>query len=359
MVGGRIKMRVMVSIEHPAWAHQFKSIIHMLKARGDEVLVVAIQKDGDLTLLDSFGIPYVKLGDSTGRNTFEKALIFLRTCYTYSREALRFKPDVLIGRASPMMAFAAFVVHKPHILFEETEISRFSLGMCRLLSTEILTPDNFLGDLGKKQTRLPLVKEAFFLHPNRFTPDRNKLEAYGFDTNEPYCIVRFISWSASHDVNMRGLSAQQMIDCVSTLERYCKHVYITSEAPLPNELKGHAIPLPYDMIHHALYYARLVFSEGKSVAMEAALLGTHAVYINPVQSGATNEIEQRFELIYQFGDANVDLRLEAGLQKAVELLQDADLVELGKRKRAALLDSLLDASAVFIERMDALLPDQE
>lgn len=352
-------MKVMLSIEHPAWAHQFRAVIDMLQKRGDEVLVVAIDKDGDLVLLERFGIPYVLLGNSTGHGVIEKSWIFLRSCFCYTREARRFKPDIFIGRASPMMAVASFFMRKPHIVFEETEISKFSLSVCRLFSTRIITPDNFLEDLGKKQLRLPLVKEAFFLHPNRFTPDKQVLVQYGFDPAQAYCIVRFIAWSASHDVNMRGLSQEQMIACIQTLQNDCPNIYITSEAPLPPELESYRLPLPYDMIHHALAYARLVFSEGKSVAMEAALLGVHAVYINPVRSGATDAIERDFQLIYQYGDADVAQRLRKGLAKAAELLRQPDLREAGYKKRAALTASLLDASAVFVEQMDACLKQAE
>ena len=52
-------MKAMLSIDHPAWAHQFRHIVKMLNERGDEVLTLAVKKDGDTELLDKFGIPYV------------------------------------------------------------------------------------------------------------------------------------------------------------------------------------------------------------------------------------------------------------------------------------------------------------
>ena len=41
--------KVMISIDHPAWAHQFRHIIRMLNERGDEVRTLAIEKDGHQT----------------------------------------------------------------------------------------------------------------------------------------------------------------------------------------------------------------------------------------------------------------------------------------------------------------------
>ena len=47
-------MKAMLSIDHPAWAHQFRQIVKMLNERGDEVLTLCVDKDGDKELLDPF-----------------------------------------------------------------------------------------------------------------------------------------------------------------------------------------------------------------------------------------------------------------------------------------------------------------
>ena len=69
-------MKAMLSIDHPAWAHQFRNIVRMLNERGDEVLTLAVDKDGDTQLLEKFGIPYVLSARSTGKNVFEKGLFW-------------------------------------------------------------------------------------------------------------------------------------------------------------------------------------------------------------------------------------------------------------------------------------------
>ena len=73
-------MKVMLSIDHPAWAHQFRHIVKRLEARGDEVLTLAVEKDGDTRLLERFGMPYVLSARSTGKNIVEKGLLFLGLC---------------------------------------------------------------------------------------------------------------------------------------------------------------------------------------------------------------------------------------------------------------------------------------
>ena len=60
-------MRVLISIEHPAWSWQFKKIIKQIASEGD-ILVLAVKKDGDTELLDDFGISYKCLAGTTGKN---------------------------------------------------------------------------------------------------------------------------------------------------------------------------------------------------------------------------------------------------------------------------------------------------
>ncbi len=348
-------MKAAISIEHPAWAHQFRYIINEINRDG-KTLVLAIDKDGDLKLLDAFGIRYVKLADSTGKNVFEKGFLFLGLCVSYYREVKKFDPDILIGRASPMMAVAAKLAGKPHVLFEDTEVSRFSLRLCRLFSSCIITPDNFLSDLGEKQLRRPIYKELFYLHEKEFSPDRGILRKNGIDDTVPYIIVRFVSWNASHDLGMGGISDRKKIAFVQELRKLGK-VYISSEAELPAELKPYQLRIAYEDIHHILYYASLVISEGASMASEAAILGTHAFYLNEIASGTTEEQERRFHLVRVLHDP--ETRYDTALAEAAELMKDPQLWEKGKEKRKRILAEMPDPNDVFFKKMEEAIGSRE
>lgn len=342
-------MKVMISIEHPAWAHQFHCMIDRLQARGDEVRVLAVDKDGDLELLKSFGIPYTLCAHSTGKNVMEKGFLFVGLCVRYAWEALRFHPDALIGRASPMMAVAAAVCGKPHILYEDTEVSKFSLNICKRLSRKILTPRTFLTNLGPKQERLSTYKELFYLHPSDFTPSREKLREAHFNPDEPYTLVRFVAWNASHDVGLRGLSEKEKLAFLKRLEKYGK-VYLSSERELSPELEPYRLQTPYPLIHHVLAFARLVVSEGATMASEAVVLGTHALYINQIVSGSTQEQEEKYRLLRCFNRG--DDRYERALDAADELLSDPELEQKGREKQRALLADKMDINTYFITCMD-------
>ena len=345
-------MKVMFSVDHPAWAHQFHSIVERLRARGDEVLVLAIDKDGAAELLRSYNIPYVLCAKGTGKNIIEKGWLFFRLCGNHTMHALRFRPDILIGRASPMMAVAAWVCRKPHLLYEDTEVSKFSLNICKRFSSKIITPRTFLTDLGPKQERVDTYKELFYLHPDVFTPDREVLKQVGFNPDEPYVLVRFVAWNASHDVGKHGLSDAEQLSLVRRLEAAGVRVWVSSEKPLSPEMEAYRLRTPYAMAHHVLAFARLVYSEGATMASEAAILGVHAMYVNVIQSGSTREQSERFHLLYNYNDG--DDRYERALAKALELLSDPNLEQEGQEKRKRLLAEKVDINDYFIAETDRL-----
>ena len=345
-------MKAMLSIDHPAWAHQFRNIVRMLNERGDEVLTLAVDKDGDTQLLEKFGIPYVLSARSTGKNVFEKGLLFLGLCIEHSWRALTFKPDILIGRASPMMAVASWVSRKPHIIYEDTEVSKFSLRICKHLTTKILTPRTFLTDLGSCQERLDTYKELFYLHPSVFKPDKQKLRDVGFNPDEDYILVRFVAWNASHDIGRRGLDDQGKIDLVKKLSQYGR-VYVSAEGEVPDEIKPNLLKTPYELVHHVLAFAKLVYSEGATMASEAVVLGTHALYVNTIVSGSTREQCERFHLLYNFNEG--EDRYEKATAQAIELLETPNLVELGHEKQRVLLSEKVDINQYFMDEMDRLV----
>lgn len=344
-------MKAMICFTHPAWVHQFHHIIWRMQKRGDEVLCFVAEKDGNSRLLDSYGIPYVRCAKSTGKNPIEKALLFLKLSAQFSVAALRFKPDIMIGRAAPMLAVASWISRKPHLIYEDTEVSKFSLRICKRLSTKILTPRTFLTDLGPRQERLDTYKELFYLHPSVFTPDRQKLRDVGFNPDEPYMLVRFVAWNASHDIGKHGLSDAEKIALVKRLEKYgC--VYVSAEGAVPDELKGRLLQTPYELVHHVLAFARLVYSEGATMASEAAMLGTHALYVNTIVSGSTREQSERFHLLYNFNDG--DDRYLRAADQAEALLQNPELEAMGREKQQKLLSEKVDVNQYYMAEMDRL-----
>ena len=344
-------MKIMFNVQHPAWVHQFHYIIWQEQKKGNPVRVLVSEKDGDTKLLKSYRIPYVLCSRSTGSNVLEKGLLFIGLCVRFWWEALRFRPDVFIGRDSPMMAIAAWLTRKPHLIYEDTEVAKFSLRICRRLSTKILTPRTFLTDLGAKQERVDTYKELFYLHPSVFTPEKQALRDAGFDPDEKYILVRFVAFNASHDIGLKTLGDAEKIALVQRLSAYGR-VYVSSEGNVPETLTPYLLHTPYELIHHVLAFAQLVYSEGATMASEAVMLGVHALYVNTIKSGSTQEQCSRYHLMYTFCDGDDRYRLAES--KAVELLQMPDLVALGHEKQKKLLAEKVDINQYFMSEMERL-----
>ncbi len=339
-------MRILLSIHHPAWAHQFRYIVKELEKRGHILKVLAIDKDRDLELLDAFGIKYDVISNSSGKNMAEKAMIFLGTTIKTFLVSLSFKPDLYIGRASPMMAINSFLFRKKHIVFADTEHSRFSLFMVRLFSSVIITPDCFKKDLGKKQLRINSYKELAYLHPNYFKPDPSVLSKMGLNENDRFIIVRFISWQAHHDIGQHGFGIEEKRGLVTELEKHGR-VLITSESPLSSEFEKYRITLPPEKLHDLLNYATLYIGEGATIASECAVLGTPAIYVNTLSAGTLDEQEERYGLVYNFCDPKIGQK--KAIEKAVELLQKKDLKEEWQAKRKLLLSEKINVTQFMVE----------
>jgi predicted glycosyltransferase len=344
-----IQVKILLSVEHPAWVHQFKYIIENLKRQGHEVKVVAIKKDVTIDLLNAYNIPYELISEDSGKGILEKGLIFLRTTYNIFRICINDTPDMFIGRASPMMAINSLLFRRPHILFEDTEISRFSLWICKFCSDVIITPKSFTEDLGRKQIRIDANKELFYLHPGYFHPDSQILDLMNLRCDDKFVILRFVAWNAHHDIGHTGLTLNTKRKAIHAFEKY-GHVFITSEKPLPEEFEKYRISVSPEKMHDLLYYATLLYGESATMASECAVLGTHAIFCDFAGRGYTDEEEREYDLVYNF--KLDELSQEKSIEKAVELLQDPDLKEKGREKRERLLNDKIDVTAFmagFIE----------
>ncbi len=321
-------MKIILSIEHPAWAHQFRYVIKELERKGHTFKVVAINKDRDLELLNAFGIPYEIISRSSGKNIVEKGIIFLVTILKIFFISKKFKPDLFLGRASPMMAINSYFFRKPHIVFEDTEHSTFCLFFCNLFSDVIITSTSFKKDLGSKQLRIDTYKELFYLHPNWFTPNPKILDKLGISPQDKYIIIRFVAWNAHHDISQHGI--RDKIRLVKNLEQYGR-IFITSEDVLPSELQPYQIQIPAENLHDLLYYATLYIGEGSTTASECAVLGTYAIYVNTLKLGYIMEESDRYHLVSDL--SSHPYTDETLLIEATNLLKNENFKQETKSKR--------------------------
>jgi len=187
--------------------------------------------------------------------------------------------------------------------------------------------------------------ELACLHPNRITPDEGVLNGLGVDENDKCVIMRFVSWKATHDTGHEGISLENKIRAVREFEKYA-HVFVSSEAELPNDLQQYKMPIAPDRMHDALAYASLLFGESATMGSEAALLGTPAIYLDNVGRYYTRDQEAHYGLIFNFTESENDQ--SRAIEKGVEILKNIDAKKLWKSKRTKMLHDKIDVTAFMI-----------
>jgi hypothetical protein len=342
-------MNVLISISHPAWAHQFHHIIDILKKRGHKVKVLVIKKDKNWEILDQYGIDYTIVGETTGKGKIDKAFILLVTTWRHLVEAIKFKADVLIGRPSPMMAITAFLTRKKNIVYSDTERSVESLFFTKLFSYKILTPMMYRKDLGKKQMRVETFKELFYLHPNYFRPNPEDVRLVGLEPGEKFSFVRFVAWNASHDLGHKGFTNEQKMELIKHLEKYGK-VILSTEEDLPSEFDKYIKKVPHTKLHSVMSQAQLFVGEGLTMAFECNVMGVHAIFTSELSSGAADEMEQRYHLLYSIHDR--ENMIEKTKKKIDELLSKEDIEKVGKEKQKKLLQDKKDFNEWWVDYLE-------
>ena len=335
-------MRIVVDINHPAHVHFFKNFIWEMKERGHQVVVAASQKDLAYTLLQKYGFTYIPLG-CYGNSLFKKLVNLPLLDLKMYNVLKKMNPDILVGIGSIRAAHASLLLKKPCVSFEDTEHATEQIRLYLPFAASVCTPSCYRGDIGPKQVRYNGYHELAYLHPNRFTPNPAVLAELGLAEGDPFIIVRFASWQASHDVGQHGI--RDKVGLVKALEEYGR-VLITSEGALPAELQEYQIRVSPEKLHDLLYYATLYVGEGATTASECAVLGTHAIYVNSLGLGYIAEEDDKYHLVSDFSRrACTD---ETVLAEARRLLQNPDLRKEGKEKGEALVQDKIDVTAFMV-----------
>jgi len=336
-------MKILIDMGHPGHVHLFKNFIWEMEKRGYEIKITARDKEVTKELLNKYNIPYELVGKpSPGKLNLIKEWIYRD--YNIYMIAKEFNPDLLLGVLNPVTAHVGKLLNKPTITFTDTEHAKFAKKITFPFLDVICTPSCYREHAGKKQICYNGYHELAYLHPNYFTPNPAVLTELGIIEDDPFIVIRFVSWDASHDVGHHGILDK--IGLVKELEKYGR-VLITSEGALPPELEKYKIKVSPEKLHDLLYYATLYIGEGATTASECAVLGTHAIYVNTLRLGYTDEEEEKYDLLYTF--SNPETIETDVLKKATELLEDPELKAKGKKKREKLLEEKIDVTAFMVD----------
>ncbi|MGH2536626.1 MAG: DUF354 domain-containing protein [Candidatus Promineifilaceae bacterium] len=338
---------IIVDVTHPAHVHFFRPAIRRWQAAGVEVVLVARAKDVTLELLELYGLEYQVLSAARkGPAGLARELL--------EHEGRLFRLLRKAHAAAVLEIAGTFIVHAarlsgtPALVFYDTEDAGLSNAITYPFATRVITPRAYRGDIGRKHVRYNGYHELAYLRPGYFKPDPAVLIEAELEEGEPFAILRFVAWEASHDIGRHGLSADDKRRLVAEVAAHGR-VFISSEATLPAELEPYRLPVRSHRLHDLLAFANLYVGEGATVASEAAVLGTPAVYANQARLGYLDEQAERYGLMCIRPEA------EDAIRTAVELISDPAAKAEWQRRRDCMLAETEDVTEFICQQVAAYL----
>lgn len=340
-------MRIFLDIGHPAHVHYFRNFIRIMEDKGHQFLITARNREHVTELLQYYQIPYVDRG-AGAKTALGKIWYLLITSWRQYLRARKFKPDLFLDFSTIYSGLASWLLKKTYITFTDTETTGIYRFFIRPFSRTVYTPVCFSRELGPGHERFNGLMELCYLHPRYFEPDRSVLDFLNLKENEPFAIVRFVGWSAVHDHGKRGFSGKRKVQLVRSLEKYGR-VFISSEGPLPEELENLRLKLESHRIHDLLFYANVLVGEGATMATEAAILGTPAVYLADFKLGNLIYLEEKYGLVLNFGTSEKEQGM--ALKSASILLSRAGTKANGGRQAEKILEDHEDVTAFMVNEI--------
>lgn len=324
---------------HPAQVHNLRLVRAELIKHGHNVYWLTTPKDIATNLLEIYDIPYTLLRKPK-RNIFSVMWTMLSNVALELCMIRKYKIDFAVTRICPYTCLAAKLAGIPHITMSDTEHSVAKTKILSDMASSIFVPDCFSYLLRKDQMYFAGNIELFYLHPNRFKPSA-PYEMLGIEPTTRYAIVRFVKWNAHHDVGLEeGFRLENKVRMVKELAKHVR-VFVSAEAnEVPAEIEPYLIKIPLERMHDVLAYADLIIGESATMASESVVLGTPAIYVDPVGRGYTDEEAAR-GLLYMYKPAQ---QLEA-IEKAVEIVSPGFDKEGWNQRHTAFLDEKIDCTA--------------
>ena len=336
-------MNILFVTGHPAQVHNFRNLKTDLENKGHKVLWLATDKDISKYLLEFYNIKYALLS-RPGKSILSKFINLFRNSLFTLWFIKKNRIGYAVSRVSPYVAIACYLSGKTHFALTDTETAGFYDKFFGKWVSVLLTAKSFKRNLRSDQIRFDGNIELFYLHPKRFQPVGDVSDLLNIKKDEPYVLMRFVSWDAYHDKGLTGFTDANKIKVVNEFLKYAK-VFISSEQELPEALELYRIKIPPEKMHDVLAHATLFFGESATMASESAVLGTAAIYLNENWLGYTNE-EEKYGLLFNYKQSLGDQK--RSIEKGIELLQESNLKQKMQANREKFLQKKIDMTAFMV-----------
>jgi uncharacterized protein len=347
---GKPPLKILTDLGHPKNVHIVKHLVPRLQALGHECHCVWRERESMPELCRAYGLNGHSRGPG-GTGILGKLFYLFKTDFQLLKLARKIKPDLLLSFASPYLANLALFTGIPMVVLDDTEENWLVQKIYSFCSEAIIVPECFGKELSKKQFRFKGYYELAYLAPRYFRPDPSILKELGLAAGEKIVLLRFVSWRAVHDMSHHGLTAEEKEELAASFSGMAR-VFISAEEELPDGLETLRLKTPPESIHQVMAHAALVFSEGATMAAEAAVLGVPTVHCSDLQPGYIADLDKRHGLLRSF--VHKDFRAARAL--AMEFLESGEgLRQSLAGKRDEMLAESVDVVEFMVEFIDRFL----
>jgi predicted glycosyltransferase len=290
-------MRVLIDIGHPAHVHFFRNPILLLKQRGHEVLITSREKEIAVDLLDELHIPHEVISTQAGGGIFALAKELVTRNASLYRVVKRFKPDIMAAIGGTFIAQVGKISGVQSLVFYDTENATLQNAITYPFASCVIVPRCYSSWLPQRRhLRYDGYHELSYLHPDYFTPNRERAISNGLAPEGDTFLIRVVSWQASHDIGEQGWNQELLQLTIDKLATQGK-VLISSESELDSTLLPYQYPGNVSEIHHVMAFCRAFIGESATMASESVVLGVPAIYAATTGRGYTDEQETKYGMV--------------------------------------------------------------
>lgn len=276
-------MKIYIDINHPAHVHYFRNFIKKMEVKGNSFIVT--NRDDELInyLLDYYEISHFTRNARSvkGKSKFKSLIYLVKIIFFVLKTAIKYKPDAFIGVSAPC-AIVGFLLRKPSIILDDTEHNSINHLLFKPFASLILTPYYYTKHLRRDQVYFKAFMEQLYITVIEFVENSSNIEDYVF--------CRFSSFDASHDTKVMVPEMEKIRrDIVEEVAKNYKVIISCESKELQKEYSDYLFSFKPEEAHEIIRNARLLISDGATMACEAGLLGTPYIYTNPLEVGYIKE----------------------------------------------------------------------
>jgi len=348
-------MFFLIALNHPAHYHLFKNFRKEMILRGHKIVFTLKEKEILSKLLDAEGVEYIRIIKKNYARKQNRISIIRSNIieliksdiglYKYIKSN---KPDFMLG-TDVSIAHLSTLTKIPSFVFNEDdiEINKLFCYSAYPFTKYIVSPASCnVGRYGYKRIKYNGYQKLAYLHPNRFTPNANSLNAT-FKRSKRNFIVRMVSFTAGHDIEQKhsGISETLLDKLIDKLKNHGQ-IHISSEKEIPDKYSQYKLDINIADIHNYLAASDIFISDSQSMTVEACMLGTPSLRFNTFarKISVLNELETKYQLTYGY---HIDDETNF-LNKFEELINTPYLKSIYQERRNKMLNDKIDLTAFLI-----------